>query len=203
LHGAAAQGREVGGSGGGLMRHFLKLGDGIDPLPALLQLQDNADLWDAYRARTEHEGSPHAGVYDIWIRYRDRAELTEPKAFIEPHHAVWWPAWNKLPALRPIVFLLAAKCEATAIGGVFITRIRPGGRVLPHDDAYSWHAQHYNRKVYVPLAGNGRCINRVEHEEVVMGVGSAWLMNNLVEHEVRNEGDSDRITLIACYRGEG
>ena len=181
------------------MRHFLKLGDGIDTMPALMQLHDQPELWDEYRVRTEASDSPHHGVSDIWLRYRDRALLQTPEDYWQPHLAVWWPAWGRLPALRPLVFWLAAKCEATAIGGVFITRIPPGGRVAPHDDAHSWHARHYSRKVYVPLAGNGRCINRVEDEEVVMGVGTAWIMDNLVEHEVRNEGDTDRITLIACF----
>ena len=185
------------------MGEFLKLADGIDPLPTLLQLQDNPGLWDAYTPRTDAAASPHHAVSDIWLRYRDQSKLTEPVNFIEPHISVWWPAWSVLTALRPIVHGLSARCEATGIGGVFITRIPPGGEVKPHDDAYSWHARHYNCKVYVPLAGNGRCINRCLDDEIVMGVGSAWTFNNLVTHSVRNEGDSDRITLIIAYRREG
>lgn len=185
------------------MRHFLKLFDGIDVLPALVQLQEWPELWDAYTPRTESEASPHHGVSDIWLRYRPRDELTEPGKFIEPHFPAWWPAWSKLPALRPIVFGLMSRCEATALGGVFITRIPPGGEVKPHDDAYSWHAQHYATKAYVVLAGNGRVINSCLDEEVVMQPGTAWTFNNLVTHGVRNEGDSDRITLIVAMRREG
>ena len=184
------------------MRRFLKLVDGIDTMPALLQLHDQPELWDAFNVRTASETSPHHGVSDIWLRYRDRAELTEPASYLDPHFSVWWPAWRSLPALRPIVFGLMARCEATSLGGVFITRIAPGGRVAPHDDAYSWHARHYGCKVYVPLAGNGQCINRCLDEEVVMGVGSAWTFDNLVEHEVTNAGDCNRITLIIAMRRE-
>ena len=187
---------------GGLSR-FLKVFDGIDPLPTLLQLQDNPQLWDSYQVRGRDEtASPHEGVSDIWVRYRDRAELTSPAAYLEPHFPVWWPAWGLLPALRPIVFGIAARCEATAIGGVFLTRIVPGGQVKPHDDAYSWHARFYACKVFVPLAGNGRCINRSVDEEIVMGIGQAWTYDNLVEHSVRNEGENDRICLIVSLRRE-
>ena len=182
------------------MQHFLKVFDGIDTFPALLQLHENAHLWDDFKVRTEHETSPHHGVSDIWLRYRERAELSTPETYWEPHFPVWWPAWHTLTELHPIVFAVAARCKATHIGGCFLTRIAPGGRVKPHDDAHSWHARFHTCKVYVTLTGNGRCINRCEDEEVVFGTGSAWTFNNLVEHEVRNEGDSERITLIVSLR---
>ena len=185
------------------MRHFLKLFDGIDPLPALLQLQDNSALWDAYTPRTADPASPHHGVSDIWLRYRPEAELTEPAHYLEPHYPVWWPAWSKLTALEPIVFGLAARCKATAIGGVFLTRIPPGGEVKPHDDAYSWHARMFGCKAYVVLSGNGRCVNTCLDEEVVMRPGEAWTFDNLVTHSVRNEGGTDRVTLIVAMRREG
>ena len=185
------------------MSQFLKLGDGLDVLPALMQLRDNADLWDAYTPRTANPASPHHGVSDIWLRYRDRTELTEPARFLEPHHPVWWPAWSKLTMLDPIVFGLAARCRATAIGGVFLTRIPSGGEVKPHDDAYSWHARHYRTKVYVPLVGNPDCINTCLDDAAVMMPGSAWTFDNLVTHAVMNRGTTERITLIISLRREG
>ena len=185
------------------MQHFLKVAEGIDTLPALLQLHDNPDLWDEFTERTVIAGSPHKGVSDIWLRYRARDELTEPAKYAEPHFPVWYPAWAKLPALRPIVFGLAARCDATAIGGVLITRIPPGGQVAPHSDRGSWHPEFYTCKVYVPLAGNGQCVNRCEDETVVMLPGSAWTFNNLVTHSVENQGDDERITLIISFRREG
>lgn len=184
------------------MRHFLKIFDGIDTLPALLQLHENPQLWDDYPARTWFPESPHHGVSDIWIRYRHRDELNGPETYIEPHVPVWWPAWYKLPALRPIVFALMARCEATQLGGVFITKIAPGGQVKPHSDGHSWHAREYNCKVYVTLASNGRCINTCMDEEIVMGVGTAVTFDNLLTHAVRNDGDTDRLTLIVCMKRE-
>ena len=105
--------------------------------------------------------------------------------------------------LDGIVYGLAARCRATAIGGVFLTRIPPGGEVKPHDDAYSWHARFYQTKVYVPLAGNPECINTCLDDAAVMLPGSAWTFDNLVTHAVMNRGATERITLIISFRREG
>lgn len=182
------------------MRHFLKVFDGIDTFPALLQLHEHPELWDEFTPRTCFEESPHYGLSDVWLRYRDRAELSTGESYVEPHFPVWWPAWHVLTEMHPIVFAVAARCKATQIGGCFVTRIPPGGQVKPHDDAVSWHARFHPCKVYIPLATNGRCINRCEDEEAVFGVGQAWIFNNLVTHSVENNGDTERVTLIVCMR---
>lgn len=184
------------------MSRFLKLFDGIDVLPAVLQLRAQPDMWDRLRDRTEHEGSPHHGLSDVWLRYRNADDLREAGNRNEPHFPVWYPVWRHLPALRPIVYALMARCEATALGGVLLTRIPPGGQVRPHDDHGGWHAEFYGCKAYVPLLGNDRCINHCGGESVCMVPGTAWLFDNLVTHSVTNDGDTERVTLIVSMRRE-
>ena len=161
------------------------------------QLDAQPDLWDERHFRTTR-GGPFEGTSDIWVRYRDPAELTSPKAFGEPHFAIWYPAWHRLAALKPIVLDLSARVGSVHLGGILITRIPAGGQVRPHHDRGSWHAEFYNRKIYVPIRTNDRCVNICEDERVVMKAGDAWWFNNLVTHSVVNEGETDRMTLIVC-----
>lgn len=188
------------------MSSLRKLGDGIDVGALVEQLDAQPDLWNEHSQRLVAPGSPHAGSSDIWIRYRAFDELTYPAAYHEPHFAVNYRAWHALPALRPIVFGLMRHVEAVYLGGILITRIPPGGQILPHDDRGSWHAEYLNRKVYVPLRANEGCVNRCEEQAETLRVGEAWSFDNLRVHSVENNGDTDRVTLIVCMRvedGEG
>lgn len=183
------------------MQHFQKIADGIDVSEAIAELDRQPDLWNVHAGRTD-ESSPHYGVDDIWLRYRALAELVSPEKFLEPHFAVFYPAWRRLPALRPIVFSLMAKAQATYLGGLLITRIKPGGRVKPHHDRGSWHAETMNCKLYVPLRANEKCVNYCEDESIVIKPGEAVSFNNQLMHSVENNGDTERVTLIVCMRVE-
>jgi hypothetical protein len=185
------------------MRNFMLLAGGIDVLPLALALQIQPELWNQHNERKEFDGTSHAGTSDIWVRYNDPKNLAYGyEKFTQEHDSVWHPAYYKLPQLRPIVFSLMARCEAVRLGGVLITRIPPGGHILPHADK-GWHPEYYNVKLYVPIQTNPQCINRVGDEHVVMRTGDCWYFNNLVEHEVINNGNDDRMTLIICLRCDG
>lgn len=184
------------------MEHFTKIRSGIDVAPLRTQLAAYPELWNTRRERTPTD-SPHHGVDDLWVRYRSPEELTSPERFAEPHFAVFYPAWDLLPALRPIVFSLMAQVEAVHLGGILLTRIPPGGRVKPHHDRGGWHAEFFNTKVYVGVQTNPQCVNRCAGDEMVIGDGDAVIFNNLLVHSVENDGPTDRITLICCFRTEG
>lgn len=167
----------------------------------LSEVLAHPELWGAHPGRTR-EDSPHFGIPDIWVRFRDLAELTSPKAFSEPHLPVFYPAWEALPSLRPIVFNLMRKVEATLLGGILITKIPPGGEVKPHHDRGGWHAEFYNTKIYVPLQSNADCVNTCEGETRAIAAGEAVVFDNLRVHGVVNGGQNNRITLIICTRTE-
>ncbi|PRX32266.1 aspartyl/asparaginyl beta-hydroxylase [Paraburkholderia sp. BL18I3N2] len=186
------------------MRNLVKIAGGIDTAPTLLAIARQPGLWNRHTVRTEGDGNPHADVSDIWLRYNDVKPYKAAgdfTGFNDPHDAIFYPEWYALPQLRPIVFGLMARVEGTRLGGVLITKIPAGKRVLPHADD-SWHVRHFNTKLYVPLQSNPRCWNRVENEVVSMAPGDVWYFDNTKEHEVVNEGDDDRITLIVSIRCE-
>ena len=183
------------------MRNFQRIASGIDVLPLMIDLYRQPELWDQDRARTDGAGS-FEGTSDIWVRFRDPAELTSREAFAEPHVPVFYPAWYALPHLRPLVFGLMARVEAVQLGGILITRVPAGAQVAPHDDRGRWHPEWFQTKAYVPLSTNPQCYSTCGEERVVMQTGDAWLFDNLKVHSTVNEGESDRVTLIVSMRCE-
>lgn len=181
------------------MKYFRKVAR-YNLWPLEEQIDANPDLWDVHRQRID---TPNFyGTSDIWVRYRAIEELTEPRRFLEPHFATFYPAWHKLTALHPIVYDLMSRLKAVHLGGILITRVPPGGKIKPHSDAGSWHAEFFATKIYIPVKTNDRCVNRCEDESVVMRRGDAWFFNNLVIHSVENDGDTERVTAIVCLRCE-
>lgn len=183
-------------------RNFDLISTAIDVGPALAQLNAQPDLWNA-RPERRASLSPHRETQDIWVRWRDPAELKAPSDYGSPHFAVFWPAWHALPALRSIVFPLFHAMQATYLGGILITKIPAGCQVYPHHDRGGWHAEFMNCKIYVPLQAPDECVNWCEDEGIMMKAGEAWRFNNLLTHSVVNGSpDVDRITLIVCMRLE-
>lgn len=186
------------------MQNFIQIGN-WDIVPLLLQLDRRSDLWHQYWGRTTREGTAHpaAACSDIWIRYRPFDQLISDESYNEPFtDMVWYPAYDALPELRLIIQALMARVSATSVGGCLITRIKPGGQVKPHSDAVSWHARRHDCKVYIPLKTNPQCVNYCDGEALVMGVGQAWVFDNLLDHSVVNAGDEERITLICSFTTE-
>jgi mannose-6-phosphate isomerase-like protein (cupin superfamily) len=186
------------------MNHMVKLAQGIDTAPLLLAIARQPKLWNRHRMRKDYAESPHAQMDDIWLRFNDEKPFKEKDDYTgisDQHDSVFYPEWHALPQARPIVFGLMTRVEGTRLGGILITRIPPGGRILPHVDD-TWHVRHYNTKIYVVLQSNPQCVNRVGDERVVMAPGDAWYFDNTKEHEVMNDGPNDRISLIISIRCE-
>lgn len=181
------------------LKHFQKICEGIDVEPLRQQIAAQPELWNQHPERL---GGPFSGTGDIWCRFRPASELTSPERFGEPHFAEFYPAWHALPGLRPIVFDLMARTQAVYMGGILITRIPAGGSIKPHHDRGSWHAEFMNTKVYVGIQTNPQCVNYCEDESTVINAGDAVIFNNLLTHSVENSGDTDRWTLICCFRVE-
>lgn len=190
------------------MSHFSLIAKDIDVAPLLAELDAHPELWNE---RTERSAgnSPHREAQDIWVRYAAPEALRGADFMMRPHESVWWPAYEKLPSIGPIVLNVFIRAMGAAeykmtdrnpFGGVLITRIPPGCQVYPHHDRGTWHSEHYDLKVWIPLRANDRCVNNVEGEEMVWKPGEAWSHDNLRVHSVRNEGDSERIVLILCFR---
>jgi hypothetical protein len=183
------------------MRHFQLIHAGLDVAPILAELDAAPELWDADPDRTTRDASPHADSSDIWLRYFPRASLMSDADFNTPGLCEFYPAWHRLPSLHRVVWALMSTLQATELGGCLLTRLPPGGRILPHVDD-SWHARHFNRKVYGVLRSNPWCINRCEDEVVSFRAGELWSFVNTVPHSVENLGETERVAAIFCFRCE-
>ena len=177
------------------------IASGVDVRRVNAELDAHPDLWGQNGYRTADGGSPHHDVPDIWLRWRAADELINIQAYREPHFSAFWPAWNALPSLHPIIYNLAAVVRATMIGGILITKIAPRKSVAPHTDD-GWHAKFYNTKVYLVLRSNPLCLNWVEDEPLNPREGDVFEFSNQKVHSVENQGHSDRVTVIVCLRTE-
>jgi hypothetical protein len=165
------------------------------------ELNSNNDLWNKHNIRTTFPGTPFAETADIWLRYGD-----DPATMAGPHFPVWYPGWERLPALHDVLRQIMGLFEPYHVGGILLTRMPRGSRILPHSDAGFWHPEFYSTKVYAILKANDKCVNHFTDSEgsenAVMKTGEIWWFNNLVTHSVENNGDSSRVAMIVCMRCE-
>ncbi len=181
------------------MRHFRLLHNELPVDPILAELDQHPQLWGEHPERIAVPGSPHAQSQDIWLRFRRQEELREPADYGAPHFAEFYPAWHALPSLHEPVFEVMRAVKATYLGGILITRIPAGGRILPHVDT-GWHPEFMNVKAYVILKANPRCVNYCGDEAVIMHPGESWIFRNDITHGVDNNGDGERIAVVITMR---
>ncbi len=175
----------------------------IDVNSLNLDIKRQSHLWNKHRMRKDREGSPHADMDDIWLRYNDLSKFESPYDGInDEHDSIWYPAAYSLPSAWPIIFNLMAAVKGERLGGVLITKIPPGGEIKPHTDD-TWHVRYYD-KFYVSLesdvGANFYCQTKGAVEMFCPRVGDVYWFDNTVPHWVKNESDGNRTTLIVCIR---
>ncbi len=170
------------------MKHFQKLGVcNVQPLLAALARQP--ELWNKNPIRTSHQGTVHADASDILLRYNE--EGTES---IDNIDNIDYPAFTLLPQARSLVFDLMRLVEGNRLGRVFITKLSPDGKILPHKD--EGRSPEYYDRYHIILQNYLGSDFRAEDEVVCMNAGEVYWFNNKVEHEVINDSIDDRISLI-------
>jgi hypothetical protein len=175
------------------MRHFQKIAEAVDVVPVLDGLMRNADLWDQNTLRTKHPGTAHAQVSDIWVWFNDpEGDVTNDREVIP------YPAWERLPALRPMVLDLMRRVEGVRLGRVLITRLPPGKAITPHVDGGA-PAEFFTR-YQIALQSLPGAIFRIADEQVNFRSGEVWQIDNRSEHEVINHSADDRIVAIVDIR---
>jgi len=178
---------------------FVQLADRVDVVPVLLELNRAAHLWDRNPERRLYPGTPHAAMTDITVRYMPEAQVTMEARRME-HRNVFWPAWQELPSLRPLVFALMSRVCAVELGSILITKLPAGKMIEPHSDAGNWAPEFYNMKCHLTLAGTA--LVRCADEAATFTTCSTWTFDNLLQHSVENVGDCDRIVVIVSMRCE-
>ncbi len=109
-----------------------------------------------------------------------------------------YPAFAALPQARPLICDLMRLVEGERLGRVVVTRLAPGKAITPHADEDA-HASYYDR-YHIALQVLPGVIFRCGDEAAPMMTGEVWWFNNASVHEVMNESNDDRITLIVDIR---
>lgn len=177
------------------MRFFQKLGEGL-PVNALLHaLQCAPDLWDQFPVRTMHCGSAHAAVSDILCFFN---RLDDPAAILDDLQVEPYPAWSRLPQLRPLIFDAMRFVEGVQLGRVVITRLPPGGRITPHMDM--GEAAAFYDRYQLALQSPPGCLFHAGDETAHFRSGELWHFDNSQVHSVENNSTDDRIVVIMDIR---
>lgn len=180
---------------------ILALPQRYDVSEAVRQIEACPSAWNRYRHRLDAYGSPHSPVSDIWVRYRDIAQLgpLEPGVFFNTEHeSVWYPVADEIPAVRALACRLYRDVGGKRLGGVLITRIPPGEQVKPHVDA-GWHAGFYE-KYAIQLAGHPKQAFHFEGVSLSAPTGAVYTFDNSKRHWVTNDSDVPRMTMIVCLK---
>ena len=186
------------------MRYFQKMPYQIDVRELNSQLAAHPHLWGEYGWRKSDPSKVHSEMTDIWVRYNDIGKYEKfDRSFNDEHVPVWYPAWDELPALKPIILGpdgLMGREEGEMLGGVLITQIPAGGRIAPHEDK-GWHVGYYD-KFYISLQSAPGAVFYCGEEKINPETGDCWRFDNRREHWVENNSDQARVTLIVCIRTE-
>lgn len=192
------------------MRHFCQIAAGVDVLPLLHALALRPDLWNTNTTRTYHPQSAHRVVDDILLRYNEYAPDDD---FVDKVcsriEVVNHPAMALLPSAQAILTALMARVGCEHLGRVFISRMAPGVSIPPHTDriapAESAFPDRvppalYYKRYQIALKAQPGVIFRAGDESVFMEPGTVWWFDNCVEHEVINNSQDDRISMVVDIR---
>ena len=173
------------------MRNFYRLAENMDIAPLMASLKANPDLWNENTLRTEHEGTAHSQVSDIWLRFND---ISDTATVIDDRECINYPAIFKLPEAQHFLFWLMARVKGERVGRCLITELSPGKAIAAHVDGGA-PAEYYER-YHVVLSGHKGSVFRAGDEQVTMLTGEVWWFDNKQEHEIINNSAEDRVHMI-------
>lgn len=184
------------------MNPFTLIRQDVDVAPLLTALERHPELWDQHSRRKTGEGSPHGGMSDIWVRYNEIGEREKGgdwSQFNAAHESAWYPAYDALPELAPLIFDLMRTVQGERLGGVLITKIPSGSGIDPHIDR-GWHVDYYD-KYYLSLKSAPGANFHCGEYFINPKPGDIYHFDNRIEHWVENKSPIERMTLIMCIRG--
>lgn len=180
------------------------IGRGVDVTPLHHAIIRQPELWNENTFRTTYENTPHGDVDDIWLRYSDTERTADPKdtsSVQNDHSAVWYPAAVKLPEAKELVLNLARYVGAYSLERLVISRMKPGGKILPHADAVGDYVHLGDiARYHIVVQGLPGSMFYCGDEQVCMQTGEIWWFDAHQTHEIVNNSSDDRIHLMADFR---
>lgn len=191
----------------------MKLAEGVDVLPLRLAIARQPHLWKEDTYLRHYPQGPFGEVESIMLRFPEKIvfDPADPKAKrkleaykrnmlpgVDAHECVDYPPYKLLTDARPLVMQLMTRVAGERLGRVMINKINPGGRIFPHADT-PVHAEYWDRFHIVIQSAEGVDF-RCGDERVYMAEGECYWFQNLIEHEVVNASDIDRIHMVVDVR---
>lgn len=173
------------------MQNFQLIARNIDTTAIINALKDNEYLWNQNNLRTTHELSPHKQVDDIWIRFNN-LDGSLQKA-VEDKEALWYPASYVLP-VRTYMYPLMEIVDGDRLGRCVITRMGPNTKIDSHKDMGA--PVGYYQRFHLALQNAEGAVFKCGDEEFTPQTGDLFIVANQRDHEVINNSDIDRITMI-------
>jgi hypothetical protein len=181
------------------VRNFLKIST-METGPLQLELMRQPQAWGQRRFREEFPGSPHVDVDDIWLRFHQ--DPNEVDAKISGLELVWYPEILLFPSVMSLVLPLLVYTKSWTVERLILTRLAPGGRILPHsDDQGAYVTQADINRYHIVIQGLPGNLFQCGEETVQMLTGEVWWFNPYVEHNCLNNSTDDRIHLLVDLRG--
>ena len=100
------------------------------------------------------------------------------------------PILEKCPAIGAL--LTGLRCP---LKGVRLMRLHAGAVIKPHRDS-GLSIEYGEARLHLPIHYSNEILFKVDHQPVPMRAGELWYINTDREHEVRNNGLTDRINLV-------
>lgn len=176
---------------------YTKIFSGLNLRSVKSELGSNYHLFGEFNARKE-AGPIHADMTDIWLRYGDINEMVESGDYskiADEHDSIWL---KDLPECKKLCFQIMNMVDGERLGGVLITKLPIGGKILPHQDS-GWHAEYYD-KYFIPIQNAKGAVFGFESGIIDPVEGDVWAFDNSYTHWVENGSDRERIAMIVCIK---
>lgn len=179
------------------MKNFHRISTTASVAPLMHQVMRNPHLWNQHKFRTSYNKTPFSQVDDIWIRFSDLDKCPTDTNAIGVDSNIWYPAAKLLTEVKPLALEMMRAVGAYELGRVLITRLSPGGKMLPHNDNDGvYGTQPDLARYHIVLNGAVGSLFRSGNETVEMRTAEVWWFNAHLEHEVYNGSEEDRVHLL-------
>ncbi|MDN7558225.1 aspartyl/asparaginyl beta-hydroxylase domain-containing protein [Burkholderia orbicola] len=186
------------------MKHWHLMASGVDTMPLVAAIARQPELWSADTYLRHYPQGPFGDTDSIMLRFPKQVKLKSERQLErykanrlpghDQHESVFYPPWFSLPEAHQHVFALMSVVRGVRLGRVMINRVRPGGRIFAHRDSPEHTARW--RRHHLVLHGKPGAMLRVADETIPMLSGMLFWFDNREEHEVVNNSDDDRISMV-------
>lgn len=176
---------------------------GIDPTKLLMQIKQNPCLWKEDTFLRDYPQGPFGEIESIMLRFPEKRVFEQEEELekyrrgescFDQHESIDYPAYLVLTEARPLVMALMGYVQGERLGRVMINKIVPGGKIYPHADTPE-HTDYYTRFHIVLQSGVG-CFIRAGDEQLEMRGGEVFWFDNKLEHEVVNNSNTERLSMV-------